>query len=780
MFYTTGTISVEVSAIKVIADNQTKIHPIDLKSIEYDEKYQKHGTKQKVKVIINNLNHHNIVPNASDFDCDDEDKVIYVLSNIVTDGAYKSALNNNNEPLCDELIEENLDLSPLYLGWDWDECHQIEAVRRAVNKETPDLSVFIQSIKHGFEVLMTPKWTKMMINLIKDNNNHQAKKWLKLSTSRFWRYYCRSLKRIHFNLFGAYQVFQYIVKQGGKVKSKSESWRAEWGSLQFVLFLDLSIDTNEQFDELSAKAQKARNTYPYYKTNYLLKCKSLTRKKIKALESVKEIFDAFTKKQFDPCFNIRHELTKLNINRILPYFCDDISDLICFEHKGWDLTEKNMFSNFSERQDEIMDASQTLTQEEYDEIYGKEISPATDHSSDSDYIQSEESKKESDFDDMDTETESLDTFQAAEYVGPPERRRENNYSWTCDDEAIYVNGCEAAHGNDDENMLWLQCTGCDGWLCCECVQAQYDFDLNEDSLQFIKDMHFNCFNCMQSITDPVDIIKTYLDKWYDSYYGEDGPQSPDILENSFDSGWKGLSIDVLTEKCEEYEFDEDDVTKYMINCPPFINDGLIEFLHLYGDLWGKCKDTSWSLLFGLSDIQVRQIFCKLKRDMIVYILTLVKGIKGRDEYLSNAQMKKLRNKVFMGITEKINTSDTYNDIRFLWNLSISRMDTESIVESINSHLQYIYDVKRNKMETDTLLNMLQSKLLLPTKENQKDAVVSAVIDEYQESFDDHNYHHITERAKRQRAYGQKQISISETVDKFNLGKDDTFSLSFDD
>ena len=770
--------NVEVMAIKIIHKFKTKVHPLSISSIEYDEQKEIHDTKSKIKTITNALKGYKVLPNAEALG-NDEDEVVFVLSSIISDAAYKAALDDNGNPLCDTLIRKELDLSPLYQGWETDENHVIEAVRKAINKECPDLAVFVQAINQGFDVLMRPKWWKMMKNLMKNNQKHNVKKWLKLSTTRFWRFYAKSLERVHYNLPGAFTVFRIIHKQGGKLGRSSIGWREKWASMQFLSFLCLQIDINKPINRLVSQAQEAKNAYPYYKTNYLLVCRQQTSEKLKALKACKKILVTYNTNQFNPSFNIHAELTKQHVGKYLPYFVDNLDDMLAFEYAGWDLTEFNMFSNFTENISQNPDASQRLTEEQYVQAFGSEASTSPEEVHDSDYEQEEEMEVD-DVNDIDTEQEAMEVDELL-VMEPVRDRNQKKYSWTREEDCDYVDGCELIHDKDKNCTGWVCCTGCEGWMCSMCIMDKYGFELNTQSMEIVNCIDWNCNNCMKSLIDCVDIMTNYTQNWYDSYYGEEGRHCMDELTDSFDAKWFGLSIDRIVDKCQDFGFDDDDITKYMIDSVPYIMEGANEFNRMYADLWGECDKTKWSMLFGCNNTQMRTLFIKTKKEMIRCCLSRYSRIKRNDEeFLSDKQIKKLKYDVFCIMNEQINKNKTYSDMRFLWNLAVSKMGSECIVESINSHLTRIYDDYRQSMDVGPLLNLLQSKLLLPTEENQKDIVVGAVNDEYRDNFDVHDDHHIGDRAKRYRNQGLKQINISESIDKFNGGKCGPFELDFED
>lgn len=761
-------------AIKLIHKYQPKIHPLHIHSIKYDDDQRKHDTKGKVNIIIETMKRYKIMPNAQQLDNDDEEP-IFILSNVISDAAYKAALDTDGNALCDKLLQDSLDLSPLFRGWDVDENHIIESVRKAINKEAPELAVFVAAVKEGLEVLMRPKWTKMMKSLMQNDMEYKFRKWLKLCTTRFWKYFGKSLERINENVPAAFKIFGVIESEGGKLKRSSIIWREKWSSLQFIAFLNLQIGIDEIFNKLTIKAQRARNTYPFYRINYLLQCRKELKQKIAGSKELIEILNIYNKEQFNTDYNIIDELHKKKIQLQFPSFCDNIDDLLKYEWKGWDLTEYNMFSNYTEKLDFVPDASQRLTEEKYIEIFGTEASPTPDDG-DSDYQpESEEENKDEECMNIAEETKEIEELINID----PLPRNKVKVSWIRCDEYDFVDGCESLHDECPDCNGWIECIGCGGWMCSVCVMDKYGFTLNSDTFDFVKNIDWNCSNCMQALIDCVKATHSYLVNFYDKYFGEEqGRHCMDELRSSFDARFIGLSIDKIVDKCRDYGFDAKKCKDFMMNSAPFLNEGVNEFLSLYADLWNECKRTKWSVLFGSSNTQIKSVFGKLKKEMVLCSLSVHSRFKRNDQQLDDEKIQAIKDAVFLTINEKINRSQSYSDIRFLWNLAVSRMGSEAIVESINSYLRQIYDDYRQKMEIDSLLNLLQSKLLLPTDERQKDIVVGEVNDEYRDNFDAHDDHHICDRSKRLRNGGLKQIIVSESVDKFNQGKGGIFELDF--
>ena len=90
---------------------------------------------------------------------------------------------------------------------------------------------------------------------------------------------------------------------------------------------------------------------------------------------------------------------------------------------------------------------------------------------------------------------------------------------------------------------------------------------------------------------------------------------------------------------------------------------------------------------------------------------------------------------------------------------------------MNSHLRRIYYDSRQRLKIKHLLLLLQSKLLLPTTESQKDQIVAEVIDEHRDQCQVKNEHHVGSRVKMIREQ-KNNIKISMLMDRFDAGNDD--------
>ena len=156
----------EVIAIKIHHNNQSKLYPLKLRIFEYDDVNKIHDKSKVVAAIKETLEFYGIAPNASDFEYD-EPQTIYVLTNVVTDGAYLQAKSDNDDVLVESIFKEELDLGPMFAGWELDPSHEIETVRKHTNKKSYDVVHFIQIIKNAYDILLCPKWSTTLKNVAK-------------------------------------------------------------------------------------------------------------------------------------------------------------------------------------------------------------------------------------------------------------------------------------------------------------------------------------------------------------------------------------------------------------------------------------------------------------------------------------------------------------------------------------------------------------------------------------------------------------------------------------
>ena len=110
----------------------SKLYPLKLTTYEYDDVNKVYGKTEVVAAIKRTLQHYNIAPNASELE---QENTIFIVSNVITDGAYLQARDSENEALVESTFKRELDAGPMFAGWELDPSHQIETIRKHINKK---------------------------------------------------------------------------------------------------------------------------------------------------------------------------------------------------------------------------------------------------------------------------------------------------------------------------------------------------------------------------------------------------------------------------------------------------------------------------------------------------------------------------------------------------------------------------------------------------------------------------------------------------------------------
>ena len=119
----------------------------------------------------------------------------------------------------------------------------------------------------------------------------------------------------------------------------------------------------------------------------------------------------------------------------------------------------------------------------------------------------------------------------------------------------------------------------------------------------------------------------------------------------------------------------------------------------------------------------------------------------------------------------IKTNNQAIPIRFVWNLQISYLFTETIVESICSRLKVVYQDNRKKMSHRTLKRLIQVMMMLPDEGSIRDKVVEYVAAKYYEKYGD--------TIIRDKCYkkGKRKTDRSTVLDRHYKGKRSVFVSS---
>ena len=63
----------------------------------------------------------------------------------------------------------------------------------------------------------------------------------------------------------------------------------------------------------------------------------------------------------------------------------------------------------------------------------------------------------------------------------------------------------------------------------------------------VDSVHFNCQLCMNLFTDTMKLQQRYLKSFKQEYFCNNDKKSAEIIRDSSDAKWVGLSIDILME-----------------------------------------------------------------------------------------------------------------------------------------------------------------------------------------------------------------------------------------
>ena len=132
-------------------------------------------------------------------------------------------------------------------------------------------------------------------------------------------------------------------------------------------------------------------------------------------------------------------------------------------------------------------------------------------------------------------------------------------------------------------------------------------------------MSYICDSCLEVFSNSVEIQKDFLQSFNLKYFGANGIKSTEVLHESTDCKWKGLSINLLLDYAKKCNFDIN-VMKEKMNDPAFIEEGKDMFLDLYNQYRQKCGNTKWSVFFNSNNNDITQTFVSLKKDMMHYIM----------------------------------------------------------------------------------------------------------------------------------------------------------------
>ena len=353
------------------------------------------------------------------------------------------------------------------------------------------------------------------------------------------------------------------------------------------------------------------------------------------------------------------------------------------------------------------------------------------------------------------------------------RNHANTYFYDERNECLYLGDCHAKCGGQ-----WICCDSCKGWKCYNHLYLENDVDLNEYDSDYVNSIYFTCDQCLKLITDTIEIQKNYLKDFRYKYFGKDGVRSEKKIRESLDSKWIGLSIDVLMDHCDRNKWEQDTIKLNVLNDENVINEGKIQFLQLFNHYQEQCENTIFEDLFDYDNLSVIKSFVLLKKHMIRYILIHIPEYYDVEEQnISDKKLKLFKKQMFYFFDSQINVNHDYKQIKVLWNISVAKLRSESIVESICSILKKIYSPDRTRLKHETLQYLLQLRLLLPTSKKERDIVIKKVLERYHKLFPSQISHKITKAQKQKRE--KDGLSTSPTLDKAMKDVLSAFSLPFD-
>ena len=734
------------------------IIPIKLAHFEYDDGQNKiKDTAAISRMICAAIREYDILP---DGDAEFETEPIYQLVSMSSDAPYLHKKDINGDPQIISDIQSLIYTGPLCSGWKYDGAHELELVRKDLLNTNTDHYYWIESISAGLSILTRPKWSTTTINVAK-RCQLPPRKFQTLSQTRFWSHFGSTLRKIFLNLNTAYYVF-VVLQQNTDLAKTTLTWREEWQSMQWALFLMLNIDVMEAMEVLSFAHQTSVDIAPFFITYNLEKAQTMIQEDIQSLETLLEIITNLRTNQFDSNYNITMDIenipslstTKHNLKYILKFQWD--------QHQ---LSSNNLFTDlYTNTIYSRCDATQFLTQEEEQDIFG-DIEESTDYDTSSDYAPTDIEEKENEMDEQ-----ILNEYENR----ISQRNNQNTYRYDACHDYIYIGNC---NGRCDADT-WIKCDGCGGWKCYSHISEDLGIDLERYEPEFIEGMSYLCDICLKLIKDPVNMQIKYVKDFHDKYYGPNGVRSETVMNENLDSKWVGLSIDVLMENCMEEKWDIDGIKVNVLNDEEKMNEGKIEFLRLSNYYLDKCENTKFQDLFYFDNMTIINSFISLKKQMLRYIITHIQDyLDLNSNDITTKKLKQFRKNMFHFIDKQINTNNNYVQIKTLWNLSVAELQSEAIVESICSSLKKIYTPDRNKLKQITLEILIQLRLSLPISKKQRDEVIKKVIEKYHEEHPTQITHKVrVEQKQRRQVLG---ISVSKAIDEAQNEKNTAFTVPFD-
>ena len=295
-----------------------------------------------------------------------------------------------------------------------------------------------------------------------------------------------------------------------------------------------------------------------------------------------------------------------------------------------------------------------------------------------------------------------------------EDKKKNCYSYDNNNNYIYLGACTAKCDGS-----WICCDSCGGWKCYYHWYEEYGVDLSEYQSQHVDSVYFSCNLCINLIVDAINIQSNYLGDFEEKHFGVNGKKSDQIIAQSLDSKWVGLSIDIMMDYCEDNQWDNDEIMVNVLGDDDVINEGKLEFCDLFQHYQRICKSTKFEPLFDFNIYTVIGAFISLKKNMIKYIMINIPDFYDDEKQeMDDNKLDEFKKNMFFFIDKQININPKYIQIRTLWNLSVAELRSESIVESICSVLKKILFLT-DPVETDYSRNITIKAIVINHQETKR-------------------------------------------------------------
>ena len=111
-------------------------------------------------------------------------------------------------------------------------------------------------------------------------------------------------------------------------------------------------------------------------------------------------------------------------------------------------------------------------------------------------------------------------------------------------------------------------------------------------------MSFICDLCISSVVDAINVQIKFLKCFKEDYFGYDGIKNVDMLKETMDYKWMGLSIDLIMDKMKKLKYDKVEIKRQMLKNEEYIQNGKEMFVDLCNEYRENSMDPNWSALFS--------------------------------------------------------------------------------------------------------------------------------------------------------------------------------------